>query len=97
MIKNLNVLKGKTIIFITHNLDDVIEYANKVIVVNDGKVERCGNPTDILMNDELLRKCGLVEPYAIDIYNYLKNRGILIDKSKLKFDDIVQELNRVLL
>ncbi len=97
MIKNLNVLKGKTIVFITHNLDDVIEYANKVIVVNDGKVERCGNPTDILMNDELLRKCGLVEPYAIDIYNYLKNRGILIDKSKLRFNDIVQELNRVLL
>ncbi|MBQ7743264.1 MAG: energy-coupling factor transporter ATPase, partial [Lachnospiraceae bacterium] len=79
MLKDLNENHDKTIICITHNLDDVIEYANKVIVLNDGKIERIGSPFSVLSDKELLKKCNLIAPYSIDIYRHLHEKGIEID------------------
>ncbi len=97
MLKDLNKNHNKTIICITHNLDDVIEYANKVIVLNDGKIERIGSPFSILSDKELLKKCNLIAPYSIDIYRHLHEKGIEIDTSRLKYKDILDELDKVLL
>lgn len=97
MLKDLNENHNKTIICITHNLDDVIEYANKVIVLNDGKIERIGSPFSILSDKELLKKCNLIAPYSIDIYRHLHEKGIEIDTSRLKYKDILDELDKVLL
>ncbi len=97
MLKDLNKNHDKTIICITHNLDDVIEYANKVIVLNDGKIERIGSPFSVLSDKELLKKCNLIAPYSIDIYRHLHEKGIEIDTSRLKYKDILDELDKVLL
>lgn len=97
MLKDLNKNHNKTIICITHNLDDVIEYANKVIVLNDGKIERIGSPFSVLSDKELLKKCNLIAPYSIDIYRHLHEKGIEIDTSRLKYKDILDELDKVLL
>ncbi len=97
MLKDLNENHNKTIICITHNLDDVIEYANKVIVLNDGKIERIGSPFSVLSDKELLKKCNLIAPYSIDIYRHLHEKGIEIDTSRLKYKDILDELDKVLL
>lgn len=97
MLKDLNENYNKTIICITHNLDDVIEYANKVIVLNDGKIERIGSPFSVLSDKELLKKCNLIAPYSIDIYRHLHEKGIEIDTSRLRYKDILDELDKVLL
>ena len=95
-IKELNEKNDKTIIFITHNLDDVIEYANKVIVLEDGHKAKEGKPYDILMDNKLMSECRLIPPYAVDIYKYLADKNINIDKEKLKTDDIIVELEKVM-
>ena len=97
MLQDLNKNQGKTIIFITHNLDDVVEYANNMILINDGKIEKTGNPVSILSDDALMKKCNLIKPYPIEIYEYLKSQGKNIDINKLRFDDLVGELDKVLL
>lgn len=97
MLKDLNENYHKTIVFITHNLDDVIEYANKVIVINDGKIRKTGSPIDIFLDTNLMNDCNLMTPYAIDIYNFLKKNGINIDKNLLRYNDLVNELEKVLL
>lgn len=96
MLVDLNKNKNKTIIVITHNLDDVIEYANKAILVDHGSILKTGIPTDVLSDDELMKKCELVKPYPIEIYDYLTERSIKIDKNKLNYDNLVKELYRVL-
>lgn len=95
MLKRLNEEFGKTIIFITHNLDDVVEYAKKVLVLNDGKLISKGFPFDILSNKEIMEKCNLDMPYAIRIYNKVIDMGYSIDKNKLKFNDLLESLNRL--
>lgn len=96
MLVDLNKNKNKTIIVITHNLDDVIEYANKAILIDHGSILKTGIPTDVLSDDELMKKCELVKPYPIEIYDYLTERGIKIDKNQLNYDNLVKELYRVL-
>ena len=92
LIKMLNKEKGTTIIFITHNLDDVIEYANKVIVLNEGKLLKVGKPYEVLSNEEIMNKASLDMPYAIDIYNTLKSKGYNLDLSKLRFDELYNQM-----
>lgn len=92
MVKMLNEKYGITIIYITHNLDDVIEYANKVIVLNEGKVLKYGETYKILSDKDLMKSANLELPYAALIYYKLLEKGHKIDSSKLKFKDIVEAL-----
>ena len=96
MLVDLNKNKDKTIIVITHNLDDVIEYANKAILIDHGSILKTGTPVDVLSDDAIMKKCELVKPYPIEIYDYLTERNIKIDKNKLNYDNLVKELYRVL-
>ena len=96
MLVDLNKNKNKTIIVITHNLDDVIEYANKAILIDHGSILKTGTPVDVLSDDAIMKKCELVKPYPIEIYDYLTERNIKIDKNKLNYDNLVKELYRVL-
>ena len=96
MLEDLNS-KGKTIVIITHNLDDVIEHANKVILIDNGTVLKTGTAVDVLSNNDLMDKCELVKPYSIEIYDYLSANNIKIDKNNLKYDNLVKELYKVIL
>ena len=95
IIKDYNKKYGSTIIFITHNLDDVIEYANKVIVLNESKLLCYGKPFEVLSNNDLMKKAELETPYAISIYNVLKSKGYEIDENKLKFDDLLNVMKKI--
>lgn len=92
LVKMLNEKMGTTIIYITHNLDDVIEYANKVIVLSEGKLIKMGKPYEVLSDEDFMKTADLDMPYAIEIYNNLKSNGINLDKSKLKFDELYNQL-----
>ena len=92
LIKSLNNRFGTTIIYITHNLDDVIEYANKVIVLNEGKIVKTGKPYEILTDKEVMTKANLEMPYAVNIYYEVLKKGYNIDKTKLRFDEILNSL-----
>ena len=95
LLKDLNKKFGTTIIFITHNLDDVVEYANKVIVLNDGKLLSYGKPFDVLSNKNVMNDAQLETPYAISIYNKLVSKGYNIDKNKLRFSDLLNSLKEL--
>ena len=95
LVKMLNEKMGTTIIYITHNLDDVIEYANKVILLNEGCLLKTGKPYEILSDEKLMNMADLDMPYAIDIYNYLKAKGVNLDKTKLRFDELYTQLTNL--
>lgn len=94
LVKMLNEKFDTTIIYITHNLDDVIEYANKVIVLNKGKVLRYGKTSEILLDKDVMKTANLELPYAVEIYYKLLEKGHNIENSNLKFDDIVGALKK---
>ena len=61
--------QGKTIIMITHDIHLAWNYAERLIVMKDGKIEIDG-PTDMIMqNEDKLRNCNITVPNIAKLYN----------------------------
>ncbi len=77
-MEKLNRERGKTVITITHYMDEAVR-ADRVIVLDDGKVVLDGTPGEIFANDKVLRECGLDLPQCADLLLRLRRRGIELD------------------
>lgn len=91
-LKSLNEDKQITIIFTTHNLDDVVEYANRVIIMNDGQIVANGKTHEVFLDNSIMEKNNLEKPYAIEIIKKLQERNIDVDSTKIKMEDIINTL-----
>jgi energy-coupling factor transporter ATPase len=75
VIYELNKKLGITIILVEHRLDLASKYANRVIVMNEGKVVLNGSPKEIFNSDKA-RLIGVGIPKATRLYQHLKTHGI---------------------
>lgn len=87
----LNEQYGKTIILITHNMEEVVN-ANKVLILNDGKIELKGSPKEVFSKVDLLKKIGLDVPQVTELSSELRKSGIKIKKDIITIDEMVSEL-----
>ena len=71
-IKELASLHNKTIITITHNIEEAL-YADRIIVLNKGKIVLDGAPIDVLKEKEILEDSGLLLIDSLAIINNLKD------------------------
>ena len=77
IIENLKK-QGKTIILITHDIHLAWNYAERLIVMKDGKIEIDGPTDSIMENEEKLRNCNITVPNIAKLYNkYLSLNGAL--------------------
>lgn len=94
-LKFLNREKHVTIIFITHDLDDAVEYARKVLVLNEGKLEVFGKPYEVFSNEKFMSEYKFEMPNGVKIAKKLKEKGIDIDIDKIGFDNIVEYMGKL--
>lgn len=73
-IKKLRDEYGITIILVSHSMDDVAKYTNKVIVMNDGKIEMIGAPGKVFTNAARLREIGLDVPQITTLFAKLSEK-----------------------
>lgn len=74
IIKELS-REGITIILITHFMEEAAE-ADRVIIMNDGKIMLDGRPSVVFKQEELLKNANMELPMAVDMAKRLRNRGI---------------------
>lgn len=74
-IEMLNKEEGKTVINITHYMDEAVR-ADRVIVIDDGKIILDGTPERIFSQAEILRSSGLDLPQCTDLLLRLKKKGV---------------------
>ncbi len=84
--------KGKTIIMITHNMEDVIEYADKVIVMKNSKVLKVDKTASVFNDDKLLSEANIIKPEQVELMNKLNEKFKNIDIKKIKQKEIVEEI-----
>ncbi len=94
-IMNKLVGEGKTVINITHFMDEVLD-ADYVVVLNKGEIYLEGKPEDILIKEDELRSIGLASPTTVRIYNELKKLGITLDKVTLSNEEVVNKICQLL-
>ena len=74
-LKELHEKYNITITIITHFMEEAVQ-ADRIIVMNDGKIIQDGMPKDIFKQKENLKKIGLSVPLAVDIVDALQKKGL---------------------
>lgn len=95
VIGRLNREMNMTIILVEHRLDLVSRYANRIILMHDGRIVMNGDPREVLASEEA-RLIGIGIPKATMIYKLLKRRGIILDKPPLCSEEACQAIREVL-
>ena len=90
----LNQVEGITIILITHYMEEVI-YADKVYVMDGGKVVMQGNPKQVFSQVEKLRELRLDVPQVTELAYELKRSGLPLSDGILTMDELVAELKQL--
>lgn len=81
-----------TVILVSHNMEDVAEIADKVLVMNEGSVYKFDTPRKVFSDKEGLNKIGLSLPQITEITLKLKNNGININPA-LTVSEAVREIS----
>ena len=90
----LNKTEGITILHITHYMEEVIG-ADKVIVMNQGKVVMQGSPREIFSQIELLKKYRLDVPQVTLLADELRKKGLPISAGVLSKEELVSQICRL--
>ena len=94
-IKNLHSSYGMTIILVSHSMEDVARLAQRVIVMNNGKVALDGKPEEVFNEVELLEEIGLGVPQVTYLMRELKKRGFDISDEIYTVEKAKEELLKI--
>ncbi len=96
VIHDLNKNLGITVVLVEHRLDLTAKYADRIIIMDEGKVCFDGNPREILSAEET-RLIGVGIPKATLLYHILKKSGVdLGEVSPLSSEELAELLQEAL-
>ena len=88
LISDLHRESGATIVMVSHSMDDVAALAERVIVMNHGKVAMDGAPREVFSRGEELRAIGLDVPQAVELAQKLREKGFDVPEGIFKIEEV---------
>ena len=88
-ILKLNREKQVTVIMITHYMDEAA-MADRIVVLNDGKMLIDGTPSEVFEQEQMLLDAGLAIPQCTELVHRLRDYGIALDGECVDFDNCVE-------
>ena len=85
-VHRLNREKGITVVLITHHMDEA-EEADRVVVMDDGKVAMDGTPREVFTQVDALRSMGLTVPDTVDLLDRLRRDGVDVPMDALTVEE----------
>lgn len=96
LIRRIHRKERMTILLVSHNMGDIAELADRVLVMNRGKLVMNGTPAEVFVRGKQLREMGLGQPPAMEFMERLKERLPGIDAAPLSIEDAAKEICRYL-
>ena len=90
-VEKLNREKGITVVLITHHMDEAAQ-AQRVIVLDKGKVAADGTPKQVFAQVEMLHKLGLAAPDSVELCWALRQKGYDLPLDALTPEECAQAL-----
>ena len=90
-VEKLNREKGITVVLITHHMDEAAQ-AQRVIVLDKGKVAADGTPKQVFAQVEMLHKLGLAAPDSVELCWALRQKGFDLPLDALTPEECAQAL-----
>lgn len=94
-IKYLQERRGITIVLVTHSMEDAAKYANRLVVVNDGKIAYDDSPREVFLHYKELETMGLAAPQITYVMHALKDHGLPVSTDVLTVEEAKTEILRV--
>ena len=94
VVSTLNEQLGITIVLVEHRLDIVSRHANRVIVMDDGKIVLDGTPRDVY--GEQARLIGIGLPRVTTLFHLLRKEGLEFSQTPTTVDEAAIELRKML-
>ena len=95
LIRNYREQTGKTVIIVSHSMDDVARFATKVIVMNSSKVEMSGTVDEVFERASRLREIGLSVPQITEIFIKLREKGYPVSDKVYTVEQGYNELKKL--
>lgn len=95
-IAKIHKEQGITVILVSHSMEDVANYVDKIIVMNDGRIELEGTPSEVFRYEKDLHEIGLDVPQVTALTNSLRAKGITLKQDLTTVDEAKAELLKAL-
>ena len=96
LVKSLCKNQGITIILVSHSMEDMAEYADRILVMNDAKLVLDGTPAEVFSHYEELKGYGLNVPQVTLAMLKLRECGIPVRTDAITVEQAKKEILRVL-
>lgn len=96
MISSMHVRRRDTVILVSHSMEDVANYVDRIIVMDQGRPVYDGTPKEVFAHYKELEKMGLAAPQVTYVMNDLKEAGFDVDTTSTTVDEAKAEILKAL-
>ncbi|MDP2892123.1 MAG: energy-coupling factor transporter ATPase [Bacillota bacterium] len=90
-VKMLNRQEGKTIVLITHFMEEALQ-AQRVIVMHEGRIVMDGSPREVFLQAKALELVGMEAPEIVHLADILRSKGIPVKPDVMEVPEMVEEI-----
>ena len=91
-IRRMSREQGIGVLLVSHSMEDLAEYADRMIVLDDGKKILDGSPVQVFAERETLETCGLDVPEAVKFADRLRAEGYAIPQTVIREEELLETL-----
>lgn len=95
-IKQLQEETGMTILLVSHSMEDVAEYVDRIIVMNQGSILFDDTPKEVFRHYKELEDVGLAAPQVTYIMHMLRKKGLKVNTDAITVGEAAQDILRAL-
>ena len=92
MVVKIHEHEKNIIILVSHNMNDIAKLADKVLVMDGGKLAMQGTPEEVFAQHVKLAEIGLALPHSAELMRMAAEKGLPFDGNFLTLDDIEEEI-----
>ena len=96
-IKILHQEYKMTIVLVSHSMEDVANLAERIVVMNKGKISLLGKPAEVFKNIDILESIGLAVPQVTYLMKALREKGFEVSDNIFTIEQGKDELLKILL
>lgn len=91
-IRRMSREQGIGVLLVSHSMEDLAEYADRIIVLDDGKKILDDRPVEVFAERETLETCGLDVPEAVKFADGLRAEGYAIPQTVIREEELLETL-----
>lgn len=91
-IRRMSREQGIGVLLVSHSMEDLAEYADRIIVLDDGKKILDDRPAEVFAERETLETCGLDVPEAVKFADRLRAEGYAIPQTVIREEELLETL-----